>query len=71
MDATAKLAPETIAHGPTKTSVRLANGLQVDVRVVKPVEFGAFMDALRQLGAFWAVLNEVPRASAGSVRVDE
>lgn len=41
MDAAAKLAPEVIAHGPTKTSVRLANGLQVDVRVVKAVEFGA------------------------------
>src|SRR5581483_7067678 len=41
MDAAAKLAPEVIAHGPTKTSVRLENGLQVDVRVVKPVEFGA------------------------------
>jgi DNA polymerase (family 10) len=41
MDAAAKLAPEVIAHGPTKTSVRLASGLQVDVRVVKAVEFGA------------------------------
>jgi DNA polymerase (family 10) len=41
MDAAVKLAPEVIAHGPTKTSVRLDNGLQVDVRVVKPVEFGA------------------------------
>lgn len=41
MDATVTLAPEVIAHGPTKTSVRLANGLQVDVRVVKPIEFGA------------------------------
>lgn len=41
MDAAARLAPEVIAHGPTKTSVRLENGLQVDVRVVKPVEFGA------------------------------
>lgn len=45
--------------------------LGVNAYVVKPVEFAAFMDALRQLGAFWAVLNEVPRASAGSVRVDE
>jgi DNA polymerase (family 10) len=41
MDAAAKLAKEVIAHGPTKTSVRLENGLQVDVRVVKPIEFGA------------------------------
>lgn len=41
MDAVAKLAPDVIAHGATKTSIRLENGLQVDVRVVKPAEFGA------------------------------
>ena len=34
--------------------------LGVNAYVVKPVEFGAFMDAVRTLGAFWAVLNEVP-----------
>ncbi|HEY0873198.1 MAG TPA: response regulator [Vicinamibacterales bacterium] len=42
--------------------------LGVNAYVVKPVEFTDFMDALRQLGAFWAVLNEVPRASAPSAR---
>jgi len=35
--------------------------LGVNGYVVKPVEFGAFMDAVRQLGSFWAVINEVPR----------
>jgi CheY-like chemotaxis protein len=45
--------------------------LGVNAYVVKPVEFTDFMDALRQLGAFWAVLNEVPRASAPIVRADE
>ena len=30
---------EVIAHGPTKTSVRLASGLNVDVRVVAPAEY--------------------------------
>lgn len=29
--------------------------------VVKPVDFGRFIDAVRQLGLFWAVLNERPR----------
>jgi CheY-like chemotaxis protein len=34
--------------------------LGVNAYVVKPVEFGQFMEAVRQLGSFWAVLNEVP-----------
>lgn len=38
--------------------------LGVNAYVVKPVEFGAFMDAVRQLGAFWAVVNEVPHRGA-------
>ena len=34
--------------------------LGVNAYVVKPVEFGQFMEAVRQLGSFWAVLNELP-----------
>jgi CheY-like chemotaxis protein len=34
--------------------------LGVNAYVVKPVEFSEFMDAVRQLGGFWAVVNEVP-----------
>ncbi len=34
--------------------------LGVNAYVVKPVEFGEFMDAVRQLGGFWAVVNELP-----------
>jgi CheY-like chemotaxis protein len=30
--------------------------------VVKPVEFAAFVEAVRQIGAFWAVVNETARA---------
>jgi two-component system, response regulator len=36
--------------------------LGVNAYVVKPVEFAAFMDAVRQIGAFWAVVNETPPA---------
>jgi DNA polymerase (family X) len=32
---------ETMLSGPTRSSVRLAGGLQVDLRVVEPVAFGA------------------------------
>jgi CheY-like chemotaxis protein len=34
--------------------------LGVNAYVVKPVEFGDFMSAIRQLGGFWAVVNEAP-----------
>jgi CheY-like chemotaxis protein len=34
--------------------------LGVNAYVVKPVAFGDFVDAVRQLGGFWAVVNEVP-----------
>lgn len=34
--------------------------LGVNAYVVKPVGFDQFTDAIRQLGMFWAVLNEAP-----------
>jgi CheY-like chemotaxis protein len=34
--------------------------LGVNAYVVKPVDFGAFMDAVQTLGGFWAALNEIP-----------
>ena len=34
--------------------------LGVNAYVVKPVEFNQFLIAMKQLGAFWAVLNEIP-----------
>jgi len=34
--------------------------LGANAYVVKPVDFGQFVDAVRQVGAFWAVLNEPP-----------
>jgi CheY-like chemotaxis protein len=32
----------------------------VNAYVVKPVEFQQFTDAVKQVGAFWAILNEPP-----------
>lgn len=34
--------------------------LGVNAYVVKPVQFEDFMDAIKDLGVFWAVLNEPP-----------
>jgi hypothetical protein len=32
----------------------------VNAYVVKPVNFHDFIDAVRELGAFWAIINEPP-----------
>jgi CheY-like chemotaxis protein len=37
--------------------------LGVNAYVVKPVDFEKFTDAVKQLGLFWAVLNESPPGS--------
>jgi CheY-like chemotaxis protein len=37
--------------------------LGVNAYVVKPVKFPEFVDAVKQVGAFWAVLNETPPGS--------
>jgi len=42
--------------------------LGVNAYVVKPVDFHAFVDAVKDLGAFWAVINEPPPGSVGKVR---
>ncbi|MGH8467501.1 MAG: response regulator [Gammaproteobacteria bacterium] len=34
--------------------------LGVNAYVVKPVDFGRFVEAIKKLGYFWAVLNEPP-----------
>jgi CheY-like chemotaxis protein len=37
--------------------------LGVNAYVVKPVDFKEFIEAVKQLGVFWAVINEVPALS--------
>lgn len=37
--------------------------LGVNAYVVKPVAFNAFIEAIQDLGVFWAVLNETPPGS--------
>lgn len=34
--------------------------LNINAYVVKPVKFQDFVEAVKQVGAFWAVLNELP-----------
>ena len=42
--------------------------LGVNAFVVKPVDFREFVDAVKQLAVFWAVVNEVPPGSARRVK---
>jgi len=39
--------------------------LGVNAYVVKPVDFQQFVDAVKKLGSFWALLNEPPLGSVG------
>ena len=38
--------------------------LGINAYVVKPVDFHEFVDAVRNMGLFWAVINEPPPGSA-------
>ena len=42
--------------------------LGVNAYVVKPVDFHEFVDAVKMLGGFWAVVNETPPPGPGSPR---
>ncbi len=39
--------------------------LGVNAYVVKPVDFHEFVNAIKELGVFWAIINEPPPRSAG------
>jgi CheY-like chemotaxis protein len=39
--------------------------LGVNAYVVKPVDFHEFVNAIKQLGIFWAIINEAPPGSVG------
>ena len=42
--------------------------LGVNAYVVKPVNFHEFVDAVKELGAFWGVINEPPPGSIGRAK---
>ena len=41
--------------------------LGVNAYVVKPVDFHEFVNAIRELGIFWAIINEPPPGSVGKI----
>jgi CheY-like chemotaxis protein len=42
--------------------------LGVNGYVVKPVDFHEFINAVKELGVFWALINEPPPGSVGKVK---
>ena len=48
--------------------LKRAYELGVNAYVVKPVDFQRFADAVKELGCFWALLNEPPPGSSPSNR---
>src|ERR1700757_2269512 len=56
-----KLLPVVILTSSNEEQDRIAGyGLGANSYVRKPVDFNQFMDAARQLGLYWLVLNEPP-----------
>ncbi len=46
-----------------ETDVLKSYRLGANAYIVKPVDFERFVDAVKEVGLFWAVLNEPPPAS--------
>ncbi|MBI5633788.1 MAG: response regulator [Nitrospirae bacterium] len=59
-----KLIPVVILTSSHEESDRIDSyNLGVNAYVVKPVDFHAFIDAVKGLGIFWAIINEPPPGS--------
>jgi len=63
-DAALKMIPIVIMTS-SREEQDLLNSYQLGVNayVVKPVKFQSFVEAVEQVGAFWAVINEPPPGS--------
>lgn len=65
-DASLKLIPVVVLTSSKEEKDMVASyKLGVNAYVVKPVDFHEFVNAIKELGAFWAIINEPP---PGSVR---
>ena len=42
----------------------IRSDLRVNACVVEPVDFAGFIDAVKELGMFWALVNERPPSGA-------
>lgn len=67
-DSRTRLLPVVILTSSNEEQDRVEGyGLGANSYVRKPVEFGSFIEAVRQLGLYWLILNEsAPQAPAAS-----
>jgi len=64
-DPSLKLIPVVILTSSREEQDLITSyALGVNAYVVKPVNFKEFVEAVKQLGIFWAVINELPPESA-------
>jgi DNA-binding response OmpR family regulator len=65
-DADLKLIPVVVLTSSKEEKDMVASyKLGVNAYVVKPVDFHEFVNAIKELGVFWAIINEPP---PGSIR---
>jgi len=65
-DANIKMIPVVVLTSSREERDMLSSyKLGVNAYVVKPVDFHEFVNAIKELGVFWAIINEAP---PGSVR---
>lgn len=61
-DARTRLQPVVVLTSSDEDRDRIESyGLGANSYVCKPVDFGAFSDAVKQLGLYWLLLNKPPR----------
>jgi two-component system response regulator len=66
-DERTRLLPVVILTTSNEEKDRISSyGLGANSYVRKPVDFGAFIDAIRQLGLYWLILNEPAPVQRGS-----
>jgi CheY-like chemotaxis protein len=68
-DPQLKMIP-VVALTSSREEQDLVNSYQLGINayIVKPVQFQEFVEAVKQVGAFWAVVNEPPPGSVRSLR---
>jgi CheY-like chemotaxis protein len=68
-DAKLKLMPVVVLTSSREEKDMLGSyELGVNAYVVKPVDFHEFVNAIKELGIFWAIINEAPPGSMGKRR---
>jgi CheY-like chemotaxis protein len=64
-DAELRMIPVVVLTSSKEEKDMLASyKLGVNAYVVKPVDFHEFVNAIKELGVFWAIINEPPPGSA-------